>query len=567
MKVLLLLLCTIIPVLADAQTRYSIVINEIMADPAPRVGLPDHEWIEILNTSEHPINLRGWRLGDNTTLSGYFPDQTLAAKQYLILCASSARTAMQPYGEVLAVPSFPSLDNAGEQLYLLSPDNKVIHAIRYADNWHDNTLKKEGGWSLEMIDAQNPCSGQSNWSSSNSPAGGTPGQPNTIAGINTDNSAPVPLRSYHSTLNRLIVVFNEPLDSITAVNLSNYRLIPAINIIKVVCRSPLFEEVELETDQPLDSLTVYELMINNVRDCQQNEMLRPITIKAGISSSSAAAKPVINEILFNPRPNGYDYVEIFNPGPLIIDVNQLYLANRNASGLVSNTVRISSTPYTLFPGEYLVATANPSVLNTQYFVMYPNKVLEVSLPSYPDDRGTVILMSLQGGILDEVNYSKDWHFKLIADPDGVALERVDPQMPAAAGSNWHSAASTVGHGTPTYQNSQFMTTPVMNAEIDLLPKVFSPDNDGIHDQVQIIYRTATSGLMANVMIFDIDGRLVRDLVRNQLLGASGYWNWDGIDDRQQLLPVGRYIIQVELFTLSGENRRIKKVVVLAKRLR
>ena len=40
--------------------------------------------------------------------------------------------------------------------------------------------------------------------------------------------------------------------------------------------------------------------------------------------------------------------------------------------------------------------------------------------------GYVIALNLQGDIIDEVNYSDDWHFKLIDDPQGVALERIDP---------------------------------------------------------------------------------------------------------------------------------------------
>lgn len=566
MKMLLYILSLLYPVCAAGQPRYSVIINEIMADPAPQIELPNYEWIEIFNTSEQPVNLRAWRLGDNTTISGLFPDVTLAPKQYLILCASSARAAMQAFGDVLVVPSFPSLDNAGEQLYLLSSDGRVIHAVRYTENWHDNSLKKEGGWTLEMIDSRNPCSGQANWRSSISSTGGTPGKMNSIAGQNTDRTPPVPLRTYSVSSKDLVVLFNEPLDSSAAVALSNYQLSSGGIIIKATCRPPLFEEVELEMAHQLDSLLVYELRIQGVQDCAQNQQPDPHSIKAGIASPPAATKPVINEILFNPRPNGYDYVELLNRGPQIIDASQLYLANRNTAGAVGIPVRLTATPYALFPGEHLVATPNAQTLYSQYFVKDPANVLELSLPSYPDDKGTVILMDQQGLILDEVHYSKDWHFKLIADPDGVALERIDPNGVSSSPDNWHSAASTAGYGTPTYRNSQFMTTAEMNTEIDLYPKVFSPDNDGFNDLMRISYRTTTAGLMGNVFIFDLNGRLVKHLVKNELLSVAGYWNWNGKDEHQQLLPAARYIIEVEIFTLQGQKRRIRKVAVLAKKV-
>ncbi len=566
MKMLLYILSLLYPVYTAGQSRYAVIINEVMADPTPQIGLPNYEWIELLNTSEQPVNLRAWRLGDNTTISGFFPDFILAPKQYLILCASSARAAMQPFGDVLVVPSFPSLDNAGEQLYLLSPDGRVIHAIRYADHWHDNSLKKEGGWTLEMIDSRNPCSGQSNWRSSISSTGGTPGKMNSVAGPNTDQTPPVPLRTYSISSKNLVVVFSEPLDSNMAVVLSNYQLSPGGTIIKATCRPPMFEEVELETAHQLDSLLVYQLLIQRVQDCVQNQLSDPHSIKAGIASPPADAKTVINEILFNPRPNGYDYVELLNPGPQTIEASQLYLANRSTAGTIGTPVRLTATPYALFPGEHLVATANAQALRSQYFVKNPANVLELSLPSYPDDKGTVILMDQQGLILDEVHYSKDWHFKLIADPDGVALERIDPNGVSSSPGNWHSAASTVGHGTPTYRNSQFMTTPGMNSAIDIDPKIFSPDNDGFNDLTRIIYRTTTAGLMGNVFIFDLNGRLVKHLVKNELLSTAGYWSWNGMDERQQLLPAGRYIIEVEMFTLQGQKQRIRKVAVLAKKV-
>jgi flagellar hook assembly protein FlgD len=110
-----------------------------------------------------------------------------------------------------------------------------------------------------------------------------------------------------------------------------------------------------------------------------------------------------------------------------------------------------------------------------------------------------------------------------------------------------------------------LSSPVV-ATIEINPKLFSPDNDGRDDFASIQYQVSDPGYVANVIIYDAAGRSVKNLVRNGTLGLSGYWNWDGLDDKANKLPIGTYVVYTEIFNLRGKKEIFKKAIVLARKL-
>lgn len=564
---MLVLFC--IPILSQAQVanRFDIVITEIMADPTPVIGLPNAEFIEIKNISSTSYNLNGWKLSDATSTATITANFVLQPDSIAILCANTNVAAFSVFGRTIGVASFPSLDNDGDLLTLRSPQNKVIHAVNYSIDWYQNEVKKDGGWSLEMIDTKNPCGGMNNWKATVDPNGGTPGQKNSVDGVNNDIIVPKLIRTYSLDSITLVAIFDEPLDSLSATIVSNYSLSNNITISSALPQVPLFNSVVLKTSIALQKQTAYSLTVTNVKDCKGNAIGVDNKARAGIAEDALLNDIIINEILFNPRPNAFDYVEIYNKSKKIIDANKLFIANRNASGSLASIKKMSETLFYIFPDDYFVITEDAVSLQREYLVQNPQNIFVASsLPSFPDDKGTAVIVNSQGNVVDEVSYSEKWHFALIGDDEGVALERVDPNDSSQKQSNWHSAASTVGHGTPTYKNSQYKQTNTVNATIDVAPKIFSPDNDGHDDITTISYQVTEPGFVANVSIFDANGRLVRYLVKNALLGLKGSWNWDGLNENGQKLSIGTYIFFTEIFNLQGKKQQFKNTVVLARRL-
>jgi hypothetical protein len=568
MKPFLLIITCLLAMAGISQERYSVVITELMADPSPAVALPASEWIELKNISNVSINLLNWRIADANGQSGPLPNYILQPDSYVIVCSGSALSAMSTYGPAIAVTSFPSLDNDGEQLTLKTFNGKIIHHISYSSAWYKNELKKEGGWSLEMIDTQNPCSGENNWKASTDNSGGTPGKQNAVDAVNTDTDAPQLENAYTIGNSIIRLVFNEPLDSITAANMTNYVIDNGISITSAACLLPDFTTVELSTAAPLVLGSIYNITINNIKDCTGNTIEPFSKIRTGLPSDITISELIVNEVLFNPRTGGYDYVEVYNNSNKIADATKLYVANRNNTGAISSFLAISVEPRYILPGDYVVITENAEVLALNYLVKHPKQVFTVTaLPSFSDDKGHVLLLNGQGAIIDEVPYKEDWHFKLLTNTEGMALERIDPAANSSEPTNWHSAASTAGYGTPTAINSQHKNAQVTIATITVSPAVFSPDNDGFDDIARIYYKTLAPGYLANISIFDAAGRPVKNLVRNALLGSDGYWNWDGLNDKNQPLPLGTYIVFTEIFNLQGKKQSFKTAIVLAKKLR
>lgn len=552
---------------AQVANRYDIVIDELMADPTPQVSLPNNEWIELRNTSSTAFNLLGWRIGDATGQSGTMPSYNLLPDSFVIICTASAVAAMSAFGPTISVTSFPSLDNTGDVIYLRSPQNRIIHSVSYSDSWYQNELKKDGGWTLEMTDTKNPCSGFANWKASIDIKGGTPGKKNAVDALNADAAAPQLLRAYATDSVNISLVFDEPLDSLKAATAANYSISDGIGAPQsAIAVAPTFDKVSLRLNSPLLRNKVYTISVSAVTDCKGNTIGNKNTARVGLSEVADSLNIVINEILFNPKSNGTDYVEIYNRSNKIIDLKQTYIANRSSAGIVSNIKQLSVDNYLLFPQDFMVITEDPSIVKRDFITQNINAFVTVpSMPSFNDDEGDVIILNAQGNIIDELKYDEKWHFKLIDNREGVALERIDYNAQTQNQDNWHSAATSVGYGTPTYKNSQYRLDLQVQGTITVSPEIVSPDNDGMDDFATVDYNFPSPGYVANITIFDANGRPVRYLQRNALCGIRGNFRWDGLGEKFQKLPVGIYVIYTEVFNLEGKKKQFKNTIVLARK--
>lgn len=545
-----------------------VVINEIMADPTPLVGLPEWEYVELFNTTDKRIDLNEWVFYTGTTAKP-MSNIWIEAGGFLLLSNESARADFETYGPFFGYSSF-QLTNSGQELKLVGKQGQLVSQVNYSDAWYRNDEKVEGGWSLEQINPLNPCGGKTNWVASENPSGGTPGAENSVFSTNSQPPSPERISIVSETI--LQLWFDQFMDVVSVSNPAAYSVDPGNITPTQIFTNPADPTfIELVFAQPFENGIIYQLSIaESVLNCAGIAVAASTAISFGLPETPQFNDLVINEILFNPLDNGVDFVEIYNRSAKIIDLAQVWLGDVRQSppNLPDTTLKIiSSSSVLILPEQYLVLTTSPVKVKQQYITLNPvNFVTVPSFPSYPNTNATALLKSAAGELIDLMSYHEDMHYPLLNSFKGVSLERIDFDRKSDDLTNWHSASESVGFATPGYQNSMFAKgADSFGGEISVNPEIFSPDGDGRDDNCTISYQLDKPGYTLNCYIFDASGQQIRHLIKSTLADQEGSFSWDGLNEQGSRVTVGIYIIHLEVFDLSGKTKNFRKAVVVATR--
>ncbi|MEA3446037.1 MAG: lamin tail domain-containing protein [Bacteroidota bacterium] len=549
--------------------QWDIIINEIMADPTPIVGLPEIEYIELLNTSAFPINLDGW-VFSTSSKEKYLQAKEILPNELLILCPTDMCNYFGSFIKCMDVLGANDLTNDGNILALKDKNGRTVSSVDYSTDWYKDNYKADGGWSLERIDPTNFCEGINNWSASEHSSGGSPGNQNSIIDDNPDFTEPAIIRAYPLTNKSVKLIFSESLDSLSLLSLEDYQADHGLGApVSVDPVEPLFLAVTLEFADTFSQNQEYTISINSVADCAQNQNADILTARFALPEKVEPNDIVINEILFNPLADGVDYVEIYNRSAKTVDLSEFLLANWDeySQSPASHKV-VSDEPYLLFPREYMVITSSKEKVTEQFYVNDAQVFVdpEVALPTMANESGRIILLDKSLATIDDFEYDEEMQFDLLNSFEGVALERINYDLPTNDRNNWHSAAETVDFGTPGLPNSQFIEVTEIESKLQLEPEIFSPDNDGYQDILTISYSFDKAGYVGTITIYDAKGRLIKRIADHILLSTSGNFNWDGLTSSKQKANIGIYLIYFEYFDLQGNVHQEKKTCVLAAKM-
>jgi hypothetical protein len=541
----------------DNPTVYDVVFTECMPDPSSTIALPETEWIELHNRSNKIFNLKNWKISDGTT-TGNLAEHILRPGDYVIVLAASNVSSF-PDLPIVGATNFPTLNNTAETLFLYDDEQNLLDKLFYASSWYKDEDKANGGWSLERIDIHNVCADEQNWKASEATTGGTPGAINSVHNILPDSFPPILSDVFATSDNTIQIMVNEKLHE-TLPLVTNFSILPNKEISSINFTDESLKGLIAQTTDNLQSGILYTLNISSLTDCAGNTSEKVESFFA-LPQQAESGDIIINEILFNPKVGGVDFIELWNTSNKFINLKDWKIANEK-EGETDELKTIATQNKIIKPNEFVVLTENTETLRTHFPFSNHTSFITVDLPPMPDESGTIILMNDVEEKQETIYYHEDWHNPLLRETEGVSLERTHPQNDGLSQQSWQSGVQASGYATPGTVNANYIEKSSDAELIKIEPEIFQPLR-GNPAFTTIRYDLDRNGLTAKAEIFDYEGRLIKTLANQETLANTGSWVWHGDQNDGTKARDGFYTLLVQLFDTSGFVKTLRKRIVVA----
>ncbi|MBK7632500.1 MAG: lamin tail domain-containing protein [Ignavibacteriales bacterium] len=420
-----------------------IVINEIMY--APSTGEP--EWIEIYNKTANLINLKNWQLSDaSTTITITSQNKFIEANSFLVISHDSSILNYYSVPSQIITATIPTLNNTGDNVVLKDFNSTIIDSVSYLPAWGGSV----GGKSLERVSVGEPSNDPINWKSSASIFKATPGTFNSVTqkdfdlftddilynpqfpllGDNVNISASIKNIGKNTASFSIDLYGDTNLDSIPDLFIES---ISTLNLTAADSAVYQFTHV-IQNIQDKKAFFIKVLFVQD-QDTTNNSLYK--TIEPGFPNQII----VVNEIMFAPFGGEPEWIELFNNSN--VDIN---LKDWTIWDVVTTPAKATITQNFIIPANsYVVLTRDSSITNYHRYV--PAPILELSLPSFNNDRDGVVLKDNRGLAIDSVFYSNQW-----GGTNGFSLERISSTAASNNQFNWASS-NDIEQSTPGRVNS------------------------------------------------------------------------------------------------------------------
>lgn len=516
-----------------------IVISEVLADPHSE---SKGEFVELYNAGDEPVDLVGWPLGDSRDVNDTITDFTGphdAGLAGTVLAPGAYALVVDPdyegeYNERIASEGDHTrlllltvqgdrtlgngLGNSGD-LVFLKRDDVTIDQFAWTESAGGNGIS----WERPRFDL--PVD-ESNRLPSTHPDGSTPGFRNSTA--NDPPLTPVPEEPTTPEEPEEPAVPTEPEkpEEPTRPEETTQPEEPARPEEPTQPEEPEEPEEPTEPEEPEAPVTPSM----PEEPAQPEEPSEPMSPH---DSGSSLENVVINEIMFNPGPNGTEWIELHNRGS-------------GAVNLAGGALRLDHVER-----ARLISPGDLSIEGQGYLVIAHDAVL--FLETHPGFDGTVV--EATGGwerlrnsgariwLLDAMGIPvHDAEYDEASNPDpGRSVELVNPDFDPPV---WGPSADANG-GTPGRRNALYVSRIPDGISVHLSNNPFSPDGDNYEDVCLVTVDLPAPHGVLHAMVFDIQGRFLKTLIDQTTVASRHVFTWDGTDQHGRGLPVGPYILYVE----------------------
>ncbi len=527
-----------------------IALNEIHYLPSE----DQEEYLELINISSVPLCLEGWQFEDRSGTKGFIESQmTVPEGGLAVLCKDAAIMSdwINNGTPVLEVNPWPSLNNTSDSILIFDPLDRRQLSLGYDADWGGDI-----GKSMERLALWKHVEASTSWATCLDSTGITPGRLNSVQ---------VP--EVNVMLDKLSV-----LDSILFVDEQFTLQLAVTNAGREVIQGADIEVQVIQTNQtvfesrselvPIEAGDTLRLPLDLKLDhCGWFDVLAQVYLPSdGLLSDnqcvtrvylSCLSSPlIVNEVMPVPATEEGEWIEIYNRSDRSVDIDNWRLSDNS----LSEKIIIDST--CIIPADdYLILTA------VGFGEQWLSSVTNQEVPSFPTLNNTedqVILYDPQGFQVDDLSWTE-----FTSMVEGRSLERIRSDYPGSDPRNWGLCLDETG-STAGRENSLDLDMLPKQLSISLSPNPFSPDGDGMADDLVIYFELPFEQGVLSMMIFDMAGRKIAEPVLVKPIGHRGQCIWQGDANYGGKAVTGLYIMKLLIDDLSGHVYEVLKKIYIVR---
>ncbi len=519
--------------------------------------LPDEDQVEFLefkNIGAEALNLLGWSFEDRSGAEGrVLVSIDIQSDTYFLLCGDSMSLSdwTDPGTQMAELSVWPSLNNSSDSIFIKDPLGNIQLSHGYT-----SARGGESGKSLERTALWKSIEHQSSWATCVDESGITPGR---------DNSVLIPPNNI--ALGGFIMV-----DSLLWEQASSVAIIQVTNggngiVTDAKLNIQMFQNGGTVSDDewmlslltPDDTLEWHQELffkqsgwidLHAQITSQGDEKSDDDTIYERFYVSSNSTPLIINEVMPVPEQDQMEWIEVLNRSNRHVDIRGWQISDNNLT-----LKPISNTSSIIAPKNFvLLGGAGASIGTTVDCPL----IAMADFPTLNNGSDAVHLYDPQGLDMDEMSYDE-----YTALAEGRSLERIRPDIDGSVQRNWGICIDE-NAATPGRENSLVLTSLAQELQVNLTPNPFTPNGDGLDDQLEIQYELPVEQGLISVRIYDMAGRKIAEPVIARAVSHRGKLTWDGELSYGGVAGTGMYICMMLIDDLQGNVIKTLKKIYLVK---